>query len=304
MNKTIGLLRKFWNFLPRKSLLTIYESFILPYLDYGDIIYDQSHNTSFLQRLESLQYNLALAITGAIRGTSKEEHYNELGLESLQNRWWYRKLSFLYNIIANQSPSYLFNVISRKNTSRPTRGSDKVPILGAEYNFFQNSYFPATIKEWNRLYIDIRKSDSISIFKKGILSFITPLPNKVSNSHKVRGLKLLTRLWLGLSYLRYNKFKHNFLDTINPLCSCGSDIVTSLHFFFLHCPNIIECRNTLLSKISETNSDLITCNGLALIETLLFGNNSFGQYNNSRILDATIAFIFTSTRFDDPLLVW
>ena len=232
MNKTIGLLRKFWNFLPRKSLLTIYESFILPHLDYGDIIYDQSHNTSFLQRLESLQYSLALAITGAIHGTSKEEHYNELGLESLQNRWWYRKLSFLYNIISNQSPSYLFNVISRKNTSRPTRGSDKIPFLGAEYNFFQNNYFSATIKEWNRLDIDIRKSDSISIFKKGILSFITPLPNKVSNSHKVQGLKLLTRLWLGLSYLRYNKLKHNFLDTINPLCSCGSDIVTSLHFFF------------------------------------------------------------------------
>ena len=232
MNKTIGLLRKFWNFLPRKSLLTIYESFILPHLGYGDIIYDQSHNTSFLQRLESLQYSLALAITGAIHGTSKEEHYNELGLESLQYRWWYRKLYFLYNIIANQSPSYLFNVISRKNTSRPTRGSDKIPFLGAEYNFFQNSYFPATIKEWNRLDIDIRKADSISIFKKGILSFITPLPNKVSNSHKVQGLKLLTRLWLGLSYLRYNKLKHNFLDTINPLCSCGSDIVTSFHFFF------------------------------------------------------------------------
>ena len=55
INKTIGLLRKFQNLLPRKSLLTIYKSFIRPYLDYGDIIYDQSYNTSFHQRLESLQ---------------------------------------------------------------------------------------------------------------------------------------------------------------------------------------------------------------------------------------------------------
>ena len=41
-----------------------------------------------------------LAITGAIRDTSKENVYNELGLDSLQNRRWYRKLSFLYKVIA------------------------------------------------------------------------------------------------------------------------------------------------------------------------------------------------------------
>ena len=72
INKTIGLIRKFQNFLSRKSLLTVYKSFIRPHLDYGDIIYDQTYNTSFHQRLESLQYNAALVITGAIRGTSKE----------------------------------------------------------------------------------------------------------------------------------------------------------------------------------------------------------------------------------------
>ena len=65
----------------------------------------------------------------------------------------------------------------------------------------------------------------------------------------------------------------------------------------------MECKNTLLSKISEINSDLITRNDLALIETLLFGDNSVSQYDNSRILDATIAYIITSKRFDDPLLV-
>ena len=80
INKTIGLLRKFQKFLPRKSLLTVYKPFIRPHLDYGDIIYDESYNTSSHQRLESLQYNVVLAITGAIRGTSKVKLYNELGM--------------------------------------------------------------------------------------------------------------------------------------------------------------------------------------------------------------------------------
>ena len=63
VNKTIGLLRKLQNTLPRPSLLTIYKSFIRPHLDYGDIIYDQVHRVSFQEKhlkrnfLKSLAWN-------------------------------------------------------------------------------------------------------------------------------------------------------------------------------------------------------------------------------------------------------
>ena len=83
VNKTIGLARKVHNILPRSALLIIYKSFVTPHLDYGDIMYDQAYNASFHQKLELLQYNACLAITGAIRGTSREKLYEELGLESL-----------------------------------------------------------------------------------------------------------------------------------------------------------------------------------------------------------------------------
>ena len=85
-NGTIGLLRKLQQVLPRPSLITIYKAIIRPHLDYGDNIFDQPFNNSFYQRLESFQYNAALAITGAIRGTSKEKLYQELRFESLQSR--------------------------------------------------------------------------------------------------------------------------------------------------------------------------------------------------------------------------
>ena len=39
ISKTIGLLRKLHNFLPRAALITIYKAFIRPHLDYGDILY-------------------------------------------------------------------------------------------------------------------------------------------------------------------------------------------------------------------------------------------------------------------------
>ena len=48
--------------------------------------------------MESIQYIAALAITGAIRDSSRDKLYQELGLETLQQRRWYRKLCCFYKI--------------------------------------------------------------------------------------------------------------------------------------------------------------------------------------------------------------
>ena len=96
VKKTIGLLRKFQQILPRQSLITIYKSFIRHHLDYGDIVYDRAFNESFHKNHEFVQYNAIIAVTGAIRGTSSEL-FQELGSESLKSRRWLRKLFILQN---------------------------------------------------------------------------------------------------------------------------------------------------------------------------------------------------------------
>ena len=63
VNKTIGLLRKLQNLLSRSTLITIYKAFVRPHLDYGDILFDQTYNSSFHEKLESIQYNACLDIT-------------------------------------------------------------------------------------------------------------------------------------------------------------------------------------------------------------------------------------------------
>ena len=72
--------------MPQKSLITIYKAFLRPLIDYGDIIYDQPQHDSFSEKLESIQYKAALAITGAIQGTLHNKIYQELGFESLKSR--------------------------------------------------------------------------------------------------------------------------------------------------------------------------------------------------------------------------
>ena len=64
-NKNIDFIKKLNNVLLYRALLTIHKCFIRPNLDYGDFIYDQPNNDSFCSKIESIQYNAALAITGA-----------------------------------------------------------------------------------------------------------------------------------------------------------------------------------------------------------------------------------------------
>ena len=81
----------------------------------------------------------------------------------------------------------------------------------------------------------LRNSTSYNVFKNSILKYIRPSPEKTFQCHNPKGIKLVTKLRLGLRHLREHKFKHSFQGTLNPLCSCGVDIETTSHYF-LHCP--------------------------------------------------------------------
>ena len=62
--------------------------------------------------MESVQYNFTLNMTGSIRGTSVEKIYQELGLESLPKRRWYRKLSHSFRLFKGQFREYLFKILT------------------------------------------------------------------------------------------------------------------------------------------------------------------------------------------------
>ena len=95
--------------------------------------------------------------------------------------------------------------------------SDYGRVLRPDIIFFKDSFLPAVISEWNSLNIDIWNSSSINVFKKELLKFIRPEPNSTYNINDTKGLKLLTRLRLGLSHLGDHKFRHNFQDCVS-LC--------------------------------------------------------------------------------------
>ena len=114
--KGIGLLKYLSKYLPRHTLNELYKLYVRPHLDYGGVIYhipskvcEFSQNIilpSLMEKLESVQYSAALAVTGTWRGSSREKLYAELGWESLNSRRWSRRLTSFYKIIDSLTPLY------------------------------------------------------------------------------------------------------------------------------------------------------------------------------------------------------
>ena len=62
-------------------------------------------------------------------------------------------------------------------------------------------FFLSSIVEWNKLSREVRNSKNIRIFKKRLLEFIRPSPNSIFDIYNPYGIKVLTRLLLGLIHL-------------------------------------------------------------------------------------------------------
>ena len=110
-NKGVGLIPRLCRYLPRHPLLTTYKAFIRPHLDYEHVAYDYPGTASFMQKLESVQCNVSLAITGCFSGTSRDKLCSELGLESLTDRRFYRRLIAFYKVLNKKAPQYLINYL-------------------------------------------------------------------------------------------------------------------------------------------------------------------------------------------------
>ena len=98
--------------LPRLALLIVYKCLIRPLLGYEDVIYEQPNLCSLANKIKSVQYNAALAITRAIRGTSEKKLYHKSVFESLKDRRWLRLLCYLYKIVNTKQPSYFCDIIT------------------------------------------------------------------------------------------------------------------------------------------------------------------------------------------------
>ena len=94
-----------------------------------------------VKKLKSVQHKAALAITDAIQRTSRETLFQELGLESLKSRRWFRCPCCIFKIIKNEAPNYLISLVPI--ASKPSRQETNIyqPII-AEHIVLSIYFFP------------------------------------------------------------------------------------------------------------------------------------------------------------------
>ena len=130
----------------------MYKALVRSHLDYCDIIYHMpSHQnqtplgvtlSSLMQKVGRIQYQAALAISGAWRGSSRSKLYEELGWETLSDRRMSRRILQIHKIYNNKLPPNcraLFSGNARNNFHE----------IICKTNRYKNSFFPNAIASWN-----------------------------------------------------------------------------------------------------------------------------------------------------------
>ena len=77
-----------------------------------------------------------------------------------------------------------------------------------------------------------------------------------------------TYIRLGFSHLREHKFKHNFADTVNPLCSCYLE-TESTEYYIMRCHNYATFATIIMNELNSINSKFNTLELDELIRTIL-----------------------------------
>jgi hypothetical protein len=122
----------------------MYKSFIRPVMEYACIVWDGCTGAES-NMLEAVQLRAGRIVCGAIKHTSHELIYSELGWKRLSQRRERSKLIFYHKMIYGLAPSYLQNMLPQSTISRhsyPVRNAAGMSqtLTKSRLNIFDNSF--------------------------------------------------------------------------------------------------------------------------------------------------------------------
>ena len=123
----------------------------------------------------------------------------------------------------------------------------------------------------------------------------------VFDIHDTNGIKLLSRQRLYFSHLNEHKFRHNFNDLLDPMCTCGLEPETTCHYL-LHQNLRSNHRLELLNNVCTLNPFPKNYSHKKLLNILLYGSEDFNCNISKEMLKATIKFLKISKRFNGPII--
>ena len=179
----INIMRRLKYDLDRKSLETIYKSFIRPLQGYADVIWDncmqQNKNGLALTIFELIQLEAARISKGATKLVLVANRYIETDWETLDARRNKHKLVLFYKMFNDLTPPYLSSLVPPlvQNSSRYNlRNFNDTQTIASRTTLFYNSFLPSSIRDWNRLNPDIRNAGTLDAFKHKLNQNLPVIP--------------------------------------------------------------------------------------------------------------------------------
>ena len=153
--------------LDRKSLQTINISFIMPLLEYADVVWDNCTQQE-ANELGKNQNEAARIVKGETKLASIQSLLSDTGWESLTSRREKHKLVLFYKMINSLAPEYLSSPVPPTvgNISQYNlRNETNLQTIPARSQQYYNSFLPSTTRIWNSLSDDTKNSQSVESFK-------------------------------------------------------------------------------------------------------------------------------------------
>ena len=175
VSRKITLMKLLSKYVNQESLKQYYNSYILPILDYGCIVWGQtsSHNHT---RLIKLQKRAARLILKADILTPSDELFKELNWLKFPKRVLYHTGLMVYKALNGQAPTYVASMISfvSEHHARQTRSatSGTLHIPKSNSALLDNAFSVYAPKLWNNIPLEIKNIDNIFKFKKDLKTYL------------------------------------------------------------------------------------------------------------------------------------
>ena len=272
--------------LDRKTLQTMYQSFVKPVMEYCICVWGGTYDYN-LEKLERIHCDGMRLITGAPARSNIRKLYLDTSLPSVREVCDIATSTMFYKIMNGVTPTYLSALVpAHGNSGYNLRNSNNIRNIATRLDSHVRSFFPRAIKLWNSLSIESRNVTSLHSFKEILRKNITE--RKVIYYYGERWPSVHhTRMRMGCSDLNFDLCYNRHLSN-QPRCRCGAQMETVAHYF-LECPLYSIHRNSLREVIEQISQ--------FQIQIVLHGDDSLSLDQNKDIFDAVHRFITDSKRF-------
>ena len=273
--------------LDRKSLEIMYRSFVLPSIEYANVVWGGSYDNDIM-KLEIIHVDAMRLITGATARSNIANLYEECNWMSVKDRIDNASLVMMYKVLNGLMPTYLSDLVQHEEEHRPYNFRKRKVLKESlcRLDIFSRSFFPRVSKLWNNLSHNIQSAASLEEFKSKLKP--EQPENIVLYYYGERWPAVHhARMRIGCSKLN-SDLCYNLHVINNPSCACGAENETAQHFFF-ECLNFTQQRNDLENSV-QAIAELD-------IRNLLYFDPNLSLEQNKRIIDAVHTFINSTGRF-------